>query len=299
MLPFLASLVLVQASAASPAAPTGAGYSRFVTRADGTMEMQTAAQRLVANGKPVVWLVGAIHIGRRGYYGELQRLLGYQDAVFYEGVRANAKAPGLGELPPPKPGAPTPTYKVLSDALGLDFQLADIDYRGKAWRNVDLTMEDLDRLNAKESGGKPSQFDQVKGMLNPGSPMARALGSAMAMATPGMKEAIKLLMIRTAGAESTPGLDPATERIILAARNQAVVDALGATFAAPAPPRAIGVFYGAKHLADLQRTLVERYGYRLDEKRWFAAADADPKKIDATGQTLLDAFEKAMAAKKG
>ena len=298
MLPFLTALVLAQ-TPATAGAPPSAGYSRFVTRGDGTMEMQTAAQRLVADGKPIVWLVGAIHIGRKGYYGELQRLLGYQDAVFYEGVRANAKAPGLGELPRSAPGAPTPTYKLLSDALGLDFQLADIDYRRKAWRNVDLTMEDLDRLNAKESGGKPSQFDQVKGVLEPGSPMAKSLSMAMGMATPGMKEAIKMLMIRVAGSESTPGLDPATERIILVARNRAVLDALDAAFAGASPPRAIGVFYGAKHLADLQRTLVEKYGYRLDEKRWFGAADADPKKIDATGQTLLDAFERAMAGKKG
>ena len=60
--PLLASLALFQAAAS----PEGAGgYTQTVTRKDGTIEMRTAAQRLVADGQPIVWLVGAIHIGSR------------------------------------------------------------------------------------------------------------------------------------------------------------------------------------------------------------------------------------------
>ena len=302
-LPFFAALALFQAAPApapvKAAAPMPSGYTRMLTRADGTLEMQTAAQRLVADGKPVVWLVGAIHIGSKPYYGSLQRLLDYQDAVYYEGVRATAAAPAMGTNPVPGaatsgPKAPIPTYKIISDAIGLDFQMNDIDYRKANWTNVDLTMEDLDRLNKAQSNGKPSQFDQIKSILDPNSPIAKQLSTVMGMATPGMKEAIKLLMVKSAGADNTPGLDPATERIILLERNKTVIDALAKTMADPAAPRSIGVFYGAKHLADLQKTLVERYGYRLDEKRWFAAADADPKKLDAMGQTMLSGFDQAM-----
>lgn len=290
--PLLASLALFQAS--TPAPEGAGGYTQTLTRKDGTIEMRTAAQRLVADGKPIVWLVGAIHIGSRPYYDNLQRLLGYQDAVYYEGVRASASSPTMANRPVPAANAPTPTYKLLSDALGLDFQMLDIDYRKENWTNVDMTMEELDKLNKEASGGKPSQFDQVKGMLDPNSPTSKMLGTVLKMATPGMKEAIKITMIQAAGAEETPGLDPATERIILTARNKVVVDALAAGFAQPSPPRAIGVFYGAKHMADLQKTLVEKYGYRLDEKRWFAAADADPKKVDATGRMMLDSLKKGM-----
>lgn len=290
--PLLATLAFFQ----TDAAPTPTGYTQMLTRKDGTVEMQTAAQRLVADGKPVIWLVGAIHIGSKPYYDSLQRMLNYQDAVFYEGVRASAAAPTMANKPAPAANAPTPTYKLLSDALGLDFQMMDIDYRSPKWTNVDLTMEDLDRLNKAASGGKPNQFDTVKSFLDPKSPMAQQLGSVLGMATPGMKEAIKLFMIKTAGADNTPGLDPATQQVILVERNKVVVDALSKSFADPNHPRSIGVFYGAAHLASLQKTLVEQYGYRLDEKRWFSAADADPKKLDSMGKTMLGAFDNALKA---
>ncbi len=244
-----------------------------------------------------MWLVGAIHIGEKPYYASLQKLLDAQGEVFYEGVKAAPNAPGLAQRPAPKAGDPKPTYQILSDALGLDFQLSDIDYRRTNWTNVDLTWAELDALNKAQANGKPSQFDQVKGILDPAGGAAKMLSSMLGIATPGMKEAIKIVMIRAAGADTTPGLDPATTKIIVQARNKAVVDALAAASAAPKPPRSIAVFYGAMHMPDLQSALVAKYGYRLDEKRWFPAATADPKKLDATGRTMLDAFDKQLAPK--
>lgn len=297
MLPLLASFVLAQTPPATAPTPPVASYARFVTQPDGTLEMSTAAARLVAPGKPDVWLVGAIHIGAKAYYNSLQKLLDAQGEVFYEGVKAGADAPNFAQRPAPKAGDPTPTYKILSDALGLDFQLTDIDYRRPNWTNVDLTWAELDALNKAQANGKPTQFDQVKGMLDPAGGAAKMLSSMLGIATPGMKEAIKIVMIRAAGSDTTPGLDPATEKIVVLARNKAVIDALAAATAAPKPPRSIAVFYGAKHMPDLQTALVAKYGYRLDEKRWFPAASADPKKLDATGKTMLDAFDKQLAPK--
>ena len=291
MLTVLASLVLAQL--ASPGA--NGGYTRFATKPDGTLEMSTAAQRLVAPGKPIVWLVGAIHIGQKSYYKELQRLLDYSDEVFYEGVKPGSPVAKATVAPPSK--GPKATYQILSDAIGLDFQLLDIDYTKPNWKNVDLSWTELEALNKAQANGKPSQFDQVKGMLDPTGPAAKSLSAAMGIATPGMKEAIKIFMIKTAGSEGGPNLDAATERIVVQARNRTVIDALDAATSAEAPPRAVAVFYGAKHMADLQRTLVEKYGYTLDEKRWFAAAKADPKKVDATGRMMLDQFDKAFAPK--
>ena len=306
MLPILATLVLAQGTPppAAPASPPTAngGYTRFVTRPDGTLEMSTAAQRLVAAGKPDVWLVGAIHIGQKSYYSALQSLLDAQGAVFYEGVRAGKNAATLAQkaaaLKKPTAAAPVPTYKVISDAIGLDFQLADIDYRRANWFNVDLTMDDLDRLNKASAKGKPSGFDQVKGILDPNSPTAKQLSTLMGMATPGIKEAFKILMIKAAGSDATPGFDAATEAIVLKERNKAVEDALNQAAFSPTAPKSIAVFYGAKHMADLQSKLVSKYGYTLGEKRWFPAANADPKKLDAQGKMMLDAFDKMLASKK-
>ena len=296
MMPFFASLILAQVPISLP---TPTGYTRFETKADGTLVMSTAAQRFVAPGKPVVWLVGAIHIGQKSYYQGLQRLLDYSDEVYYEGVKP---APGTAKTPvalvKTSGPAPKPVYKILSDAIGLDFQLLDIDYTKPNWKNIDLDWAQLDALNKAESNGKPSQFDQVKGMLDPNGAAAKSLSGVMGMATPGMKEAIKIFMIKAAGSDGGPGLDPATEKIILRERNKTVIEAIDAATNSATPPRAVAVFYGAKHMADLQNTLVEKYGYTLDEKRWFPAAKADPKKVDATGQMMLDQFDKAFVPKK-
>jgi len=281
LLTVLATLALAQNSAPPK---LGAGYVHFITRPNKTVEIQTAAVRLVADGKPVVWLVGAIHVGTRSYYSSIQRLLAYQDAVFYEGVRDNSTP-----LPitPPQKGQQVTVYTTFSKALGLDFQPNDIDYSGLNWTNVDLTMEDLNKLNAAESGGKPSQFDQVRELLKPDSPMAKQFAAAIGQMTPGMKEAIKLVLIKSAGAEAMTEMSGATERIIITARNKAVIDALAAAFAQPKPPHSIGVFYGAGHMPGLQKTLTTQYGYHVDTKLWFGAADADPKKVDSTGKAIL------------
>lgn len=282
LLTVLATLALAQ----NPKPATS--YVHFITHPNKTVEIQTAAVRLVADGKPVVWLVGAIHVGTRPYYMSIQRLLGYQEAVFYEGVRDNSTALSIADRQKDKPPAEQVTvYKTFSKALGLEFQPNVIDYSGLNWTNVDLTMEDLNKLNAAESGGKPTEFDQVKEILKPDSPLAKQFAAAIGQMTPGMREAIKLIMIKSAGAEAMSEISASMDRILIGARNKVVIDALAAASTQPKPPRSIGVFYGAGHMPSLQKTLTTQYGYHVDSKLWFGAAEADPKKVDSTGKALL------------
>jgi len=289
--PLIVTLALFQAAA--PPAQVKPGYVQSVTKPDGTFEVRTSAQQLKADGKPDIWLIGAIHVGAKPYYASLQKLLNEQENVFFEGVRNGPKA----ALPAPGTAPAKPVYEILSDAIGLDFQMNDIKYNREGWKNVDLTWEELEAMNKAGSNGKPTQFDSIKGILDPNSPMAKQLGVILGSATPGMKEAIKLLIVKSvAGGGAAAIINPATEKIILTARNKAIIDALDISFASPKPPKSIGVFYGAMHLNDVEGTLVSKYGYRLGEKRWFVAADADPKKVDAMGQTMLDLFEKQMKA---
>lgn len=285
MLTFVASLILFQA--ATPAKPV---YVQSLTKPDGKLEIMTAAQKFVREGKPDIWLVGAIHIGTKAYYTSVQELLNAQEAVFYEGVRP-ATPPKPVATPVPT-DAPKPIYKVLSDALGLEFQLTNIDYGREGWRNVDLTWEELDKINKEVGGGKPTQFDQVRTMLDPKSPAAGMLATMLSTATPGMKEAIKIMIVRAATGQSNVALSPATEKVILEARNKAVVDELGKTVDAADAPKSIAVFYGALHMGEMQTALVDKLGYKPTDQKWFVAAEADPSKLDASGKALLDTFTK-------
>lgn len=282
----LASFVLGQATTAA----TPATYVRSATKADGTYEVSTASRQLKAEGKPDIWLIGAIHVGSKAYYTAVQSLLDAQGTVLYEGVKNG-----------PKPAADNPNakpvYIALSEALGLEFQLKQINYKRPNWENVDVTWDEMNALNNRP-GADSSQFRMMSSMLDPNSPTAKALVSMLGTATPGTKEAIKLMIVRSAASGGEKMLDPETQRIVLQARNKVVIDAVGAALSGPNPPKSIGIFYGALHLPDLQAQLTEKYGYQLGETRWFPAATADPKKVDATGKSLLDAYEKMMAGSK-
>jgi hypothetical protein len=280
----LLCLLLAAVAQTSPASPP---YSQSHVNGDGTIEMQTRAQRLVAPGKPDVWLIGAVHVGTSKYYSMLQTLLDSQEMVLYEGV----KPAGAEDVPmKPDPKAPRPVYKVLSDAIGLDFQLSDIDYNHPNWSDVDLTWDQMMALNKKASNGKPNQVDTIANLLNPQSQGSKTLASMLGAATPGTKEALKIIMVKVVASGMGPGLDPNTTNIIVGARNQVVLKKLASVVNGANQPKSVGIFYGAMHLPGIEKALAASYGYKEADQKWFTSATADPKKLDATGKALLALF---------
>ena len=282
--------------ALTQAKTTGSTYTQSLTTASGIVQMQTSAQQLVREGKPDLWLVGAMHIGSKQYYSALQVLLDAQEVVFFEGVKTDTQ----NSLPETKAddhgkkdtSNPMPLYKALSDALGLEFQLNQINYDRPNWKNVDLTWEAMDKLNKDAKGNdKAGTFSQVKQLLNPKSPQAQMFTKMLETATPGMKEAIKFMIVKNV-ASGEIVMDSELEKIVVKARNKVVVESLASSIGSQNPPKSIAVFYGAKHLPDMEMTLTRNYGYKLGKQKWFLAADADPSKVDATGKMLLDALDK-------
>ncbi len=278
-------------------------YAKSAKTDKGIVQLSTAAQRLTREGKPDIWLVGAIHIGSKDYYQSLQKLLDQNSMVLYEGVKPGEKK-DPAEAKPSEQGESqaattkkTPIYQVLSDALGLQFQLVSIDYSKPSWKNCDLTWAEMDKLNqeAKAKGGS-GQLDQIKQLLDPNSPMAAMLTQMLQTATPGTKEGIKLLLVTKAGQTEGTGFDPATEAIVVKARNHVVMDRVEFELTAPTPLKSIGIFYGAAHLDDMEKTLTSKYGYKLAEKKWFLAVEADPSKLDALGKMIVDSANKVPPA---
>ncbi|MBM4113227.1 MAG: hypothetical protein FJ253_07610, partial [Phycisphaerae bacterium] len=77
-------------AAAQAPAPRAAERGRFIRRVegdDGRVTLQVASRRYRdPAGGPTVTLVSAVHIGERGYYEAMQRLLDGHGAVLYESV---------------------------------------------------------------------------------------------------------------------------------------------------------------------------------------------------------------------
>lgn len=277
------------------AATPGGSYTQSLTKPDGTFEMRTRAQHLVAEGKPDIWLVGAVHVGTAAYYSQIQSLLNAQGTVLYEGVKQEGAS-----LKPmkPNPNDPKPVYKVLSDAIGLDFQLNDIDYNHANWSDTDLTWQKIMELNKKEAKGKPDQVDTIASLLDPNGKTAKLFSTMIGSATPGMREAFKILMVKIVASGKGPTLDPTTSDIVVTARNQVVLDRLATLIKGPNPPKSIAVFFGAIHQPGLEKSLVATDGYKEADQKWYTSATADPKKLDAGGKQILAAFDKMTTGQK-
>ena len=133
-----AAIVFTQAVA--PIQPNY-NFVRSIDRTDGISLSQTAARKLVAPGRPDVWLVGAAHIGQKDYYSQIQSLLNQQDVVLFEGVMPKGTN---GRPAKVDPKAQPMVYQVVAKFIGLEYQLADIDYSKPNWINSDLTIDQLD-----------------------------------------------------------------------------------------------------------------------------------------------------------
>lgn len=299
---FLLSAVL----AFGQASPASNPYLKTTTEANGVFSLQTGAHRLTAPGKPVVWLIGAAHIGTKHYYASLQKLLDFQGEVLFEGVKQGASA-GPAAKPAQNPASQSsakpskPIYQVLSDALGLDFQLVDINYAHPNWIDSDLTMDELQALNKAASNGKPTEFDTITKLLDPASPMAALFSGMITQMTPGTLEGLKLFFVKQLSTIDPGAIlsDPATGEVVLTARNRSVETYFAKALAAPTPPASVAIFYGALHQQDIESALAKQYGYTLSETRWFTAATADTHKVDAQGQAIYNLLLSQFSGKPG
>ncbi|HLK16127.1 MAG TPA: hypothetical protein VKT78_15085 [Fimbriimonadaceae bacterium] len=294
----LLSAALLFGQATTPAN----SYLQTVTEPNGVFSLKTAARRLHAEGKPDVWLVGVAHVGLKSYYASIQKLLDAQSQVLYEGVKQSpnpAEPPTANKDAKPAGPAPKPVYQVFSDALGLDFQLVDINYNHPNWVDSDLTMEELDALNKGGAGGKPNTFDTLKNLLDPSSPMAAQFARILAAMTPGTKEGLKLFMVKRLSALDPFAVigDPTTTNVVLTARNKSAERFFDKAINKPEHPASVAIFYGALHQPDLEADLAKQYGYKVVETRWFKAATADTKKVDAQGQTVYNLLDAQLSPK--
>jgi hypothetical protein len=268
-------------------------------------QLQVAVRQFVPHDRsqPVVWLAGVSHIGESNYYARLQKLLDAQDLVLFEGVTDRAsRAAGrrtfdrseedLGSL-----------QNTMAESLGLAFQLSSIDYERPHFRNSDLTIEEIAQLIAKEGtpGGKPSktmeEFQKLLEMMEGDSLVGALIGAGMKLigSSPKLQAVMKLAMIEMLGRfkgdlSQFEGLPPEWQRILeilVRARNDAVLKDLRVELGKrSSEKKSIAVFYGAAHMEDLERRLMEEMNYRPAREDWLPAFSVDLEKAQITESEL-------------
>lgn len=221
-------------------------------------------------------LIGAVHIGEKAYFQNLNERFENYESMLYELVAPEGTVIPKGGGP--REGVPTNPIAALQvgmkAALGLEFQLEHIDYTKKNFIHADMTPEEF-------SESMVSNDESISKYA------ARAIGQSMAMQAAGkggdsmgmlfamfsknkelrMRRAFaKQIQNMEAGMVVFKGKDGST---IIDHRNAKCMKVLESEIAAG--KRNIAIFYGAGHLPDMQRRLTSDFKMKRGGQVWLEA----------------------------
>ncbi len=267
--------VLTAWAAPAPAQADASDYIRHVSdQGSAPRALEVAITGFEAPSGARVDLVGAIHVADRAYFAELDRRLAEYGVVLYELVGE----PGRVSAPR---GASISMVGLMQggmkNALGLAFQLDEIDYGRDNMVHADLTPDAF-------SASMRERKESFLGM------MLRAWAMAMAEQGSGKTageeaEFIKALFaddrqlaLKRVLAEQLSGQTELLETLagddgstLITVRNQRALEVLREQLDAGA--RDIAIFYGAGHMPDFEKRLVEEFGMRRVSNEWIEAWD--------------------------
>jgi hypothetical protein len=265
----------------------GALWVRVLRDEQGTpTAMQTAIVRYRAKENATdgeyVDLIGAIHVGDLKYYESLNKEFEQYDALLYELVaEEGTQVPRDAELRSANPvGA---VQNGMKDLLGLAHQLQGVDYTKKNFVHADMSPEEFSK--AMSDGGE--SFTQLFFRL-----MGQGIAQQAKMQAEGKNSDFSLLAalfsndrelkLKQVLAEQfqdmeslMTGIDGPKGTALISGRNKVALEVLKREQAAG--KKKLGVFYGAGHLADMDKRLRADFALVPVEVRWLTAWDLAPK----------------------
>jgi hypothetical protein len=249
--------------------------------------LQTAIVRYARPGADkdglYVDLIGAIHIGDKAYYQQLNQDFAAYDALLYELV-----APQGTRVPKQRGKTTHPVGMVqegMTGVLDLDYQLDQIDYHKDNFVHADMSPSDFSKSMADRGESLWTMIFRMVGYgiaqqnKNPEQAMeARLLAALFDKDRP---LALKRVMADQFGElEGSMGaFDGADGSTIITERNKVALEVLAQEI--KAGKKHLGIFYGAGHLADMEKRLNADFGLRPQSVRWLTAWDLTGKKAES------------------
>ncbi len=264
----------------------GVSFLRVTREEDGEpRSLDTAVVRYAGDPQVedglTVDLVAAVHIGSEQYYATLNRLFRDYDAVLYELVAPeNNRVPKAGQRPS---GAIGSAQQGLTGALGLSFQLQEIDYSQANFVHADLSPQQFDAAMQKRGESWWTMFSRL---MQEGMTQARRKAAAGdTSGEVGIGELFGLLFssdrelqLRRIMAEQFTDMEVLTAAFggesgstIITDRNAAALDVMRQQIAKGR--ERVAIFYGAAHMADFDQRLRKDFDLKPMETTWVEAWD--------------------------
>lgn len=240
-------------------------------------------------------LIGAIHLGEPEYYKALNEKFKEYDVVLFEAVmpeeavrqdyRPGAPGAGRGELSDEEEWteakigltAISVLQLGMKDALGFEFQLGGVDYSPKNFVHADMTAEEFEASMAKrgESFSEMLAREMSKSMLEQQKQNPLAMNLDMMISALASDRLYRVRRIAAAQLEKADegdafaGYDGSST--IITERNIKALEILRKQLTSSAKPKKLAVFYGAGHLADMEKRMTHVFGYERTGESWLTA----------------------------
>ncbi len=242
---------------------------------NGSKSLQVAVVRYAprTGGEHYVDLVGAVHIGDKSYYQQLNEMFKKYDAVLYEAIM-----PEDGSIPSggseEKSGLSS-VQSGLADFMDLSFQMDEVDYTGKHFLHADMTPKEFkqsmdnkgesffsmifkimraDYANQLTGNSPVSNFDVFKAMLSSDRENA-------------FRKILATVLLDMDALNALEGSEGST---IISERNNKALKVLTKAMK-DEDNRSFAIFYGAGHLPDFHEKLVADFDMIPVSTKWLDA----------------------------
>jgi hypothetical protein len=219
-------------------------------------------------------LIGAVHVGTKQYYSDLNNRFRNYDSVLYELVAdpevnnpAQRDEAGFNPIGGLQVGMKT--------ALELSFQLDEVDYSPKNFVHADMSPSEFGEDMKKRNDGFVAMFARMMGagMVQQASKKGQQQQADL-MAAFLAKDPIKMRRAMAEQFESMEGqlaglADKDGKSTLLTERNRKAFEVLEKEIAKG--KKKISVFYGAAHLLDMDQRLQRDFGAQPVKTEWVDA----------------------------
>ena len=222
----------------------------------------------------IVDLVGAVHVGTKQYYSELNNRFKAYDAVLYELVAdPEVNNPSMRDDSGMNPLSGLQVG--MKTALELAFQLDEVDYTPKNFVHADMSPAEFSEDMKKRNDGFLAMFARMMGAGTvqqagkKGQQQQADLLAAMLS-----KDPIKLRRVMAKQFEDMEGqmaglADKSGKSTLLTERNRKAFEVLDQEL--KAGKSNVSVFYGAAHLPDMHERLLRDFNAKPVKTEWIDA----------------------------